>query len=99
MLNEELLEKLKISEQRGINLVLKVNPKYLNFVYMVIDGHGRIGLPRTRNGKEGILDVLVSPDFVEDLYQILDDIKKNYDPSLEIVEELGDNWIVAVERI
>ncbi len=99
MLDEELLKKLKISKQRGINLVLKVNPKYLNFVYMVIDGHGRIGLPRTRNGKEGILDVLVSPDFVEDLYQILDDIKKNYDPSLEIVEELGDNWLVAVERI
>ena len=99
MLDEKLLEKLKISKQRGINLVLKVNPKYLNFVYMVIDGHGRIGLPRTRNGKEGILDVLVSPDFIEDLYQILDDIKKNCDPSLEIVEELGDNWFVAVERI
>ncbi len=98
MLEKELLEKLKKEyPTKSVNLVVKVNPKYLNFVYMVVDGYGRIGLPRTRNGKEGILDILASPDYIEDLYKILEDIKKNYDPTLEIVEELGDNWLIAVE--
>ncbi len=98
MLEKELLDKLKNEyPTKSVNLVVKVNPKYLNFVYMVVDGHGRIGLPRTRNGKEGILDILASPDYIEDLYKILEDIKKNYDPTLEIVEELGDNWLIAVE--
>lgn len=97
MFDRKLLEKLKKDyPTKSINLVVKVNPKYLNFVYMIVDGHGRIGLPRTRNGKEGILDILASPDFIDDLYQILDDIKKNYDPSLEIIAELGDNWLEAV---
>ena len=98
MQKKELLERLKENyPTKSVNLVVKVNPKYLNFVYMVVDGHGRIGLPRTRNGKEGILDIIASPDFIDDLYLILDDIKKNYDPTLEILEDLGDNWLIAVE--
>jgi len=97
MFSDEILKKLENPPKKTVNLVVKLNPKYMNFVYMVIDGHGRIGLPRTRNGKEGILDIIASPDFIDDLYLILDDIKKNYDPTLEIVEELGDNWIEAVK--
>lgn len=98
MLNREWLDRLKREyPTRSVNLVVKVNPKYLNFVYMIVDGHGRIALPRTRNGKDGILDIIASPDFAEDLYRILEDIKKNYDPTLEIIEDLGDNWLIAVE--
>ena len=98
MLHRELLELLKYNyPTKSVNLVVKVNPKYLNFVYMIVDGHGRIGLPRTRNGKKGILDILSSPDFIDDLYKILNDIKNRYDPTLEIVEDLGDNWLIAVE--
>jgi len=63
---------------------------------MVIDGHGRICLPRTRNGKKGILDLITSPDCVEDLYIILENLKKDYDPTLEIVGDLGENWLEAV---
>jgi hypothetical protein len=97
MLNKEILEKLNNPPRKTINLVIKLNPKYMNFVYMVIDGHGRIGLPRTRNGKEGILDVIASPDCIEELYMILNDIKENYDSSLEIIGELGDDWLQAVK--
>ncbi len=96
MLSEELLKKLSNPPRKSVNLVLKVNPEKLNFIAMVIDGHGRIALPRTRSGKEGKLDLLVSPDCIQELMLILDDLKKNYDPSLEIIADLGDNWLEAV---
>jgi len=96
MLPDDLLKRLDNPPRKSINLVVKVNPKKLNFISMVIDGHGRIALPRTRNGKQGILDLLTSPDCVNDLYMILDNLKKDYDPTLEIVEELGDDWLQAV---
>ncbi|SNZ02380.1 protein of unknown function [Persephonella hydrogeniphila] len=96
MITEKLKEKLNNPPRKSINLVVKVDPKKLNFISMVVDGHGRIALPRTRSGKKGILDFLTSPDYIDDLYLILDDIKKNYDPTLEIIGDLGDNWLEAV---
>ncbi len=96
MLSEELIDKLSNPPGKSVNLVVKVDPKKLNFISMVVDGHGRIALPRTRSGKKGILDFLTSPDCVDQLYLILEDIKKNYDPSLEIIKDLGDEWLEAV---
>ncbi len=96
MFSKELMEKLDNPPRKSTNIVVKVDPKKLNFISMVVDGYGRIALPRTRSGKQGILDFLTSPDCVNDLYLILEDIKKNYDPTLEIVGELGDNWLEAV---
>ena len=96
MFDEDLIKKLESPPEKSINLVVKVNPEKLNFISMVVDGHGRIALPRTRSGKQGILDFLTSPDYKDDLLLILDDIKKNYDPSLEIIKDLGDDWLEAV---
>ncbi len=96
MIKEEILQKLNNPPTKSVNLVVKVDPKKLNFISMVVDGHGRIALPRTRSGKKGILDFITSPDCVEDLYKILDDIKKNYDPTLQVVADLGDDWLEAV---
>ena len=96
MLDKKLLEQLSNPPRKSVNLLLKVDPSKLNFISMVVDGHGRIALPRTRSGKEGFLDLLVSPDCVDDLMLILQDLKENYDPTLEVVKELGDNWLEAV---
>ncbi|ACD66122.1 MAG TPA: DUF4911 domain-containing protein [Sulfurihydrogenibium sp.] len=96
MLSNELLEKLNNYPTKSVNLVIKCNPEKMNFISMVINGYDRICLPRTRYGKEGILDLITSPDFVDDLYLILEDLKLNHDPSLEIIGDLGDNWIIAV---
>lgn len=96
MINSELLERLKNPPTKGVNIVIKCNPEMINFISMVMNGYDRITLPRTRHGKEGVLDLLTSPDFVEDLYKILEDIKQNYDSTLEIIGELGDDWLVAV---
>lgn len=95
-MDKDILQKLSNPPRKSVNLVLKVNPKKLNFISMIIDGHGRIALPRTRVGKEWKLDLLVSPDCVQELMLILDDLKKNVDPSLEIIADLGDNWLEAV---
>lgn len=96
MLKESLIEKISNPPSKSVNIVIKCDPKMMNFISMVINGYDRITLPRTRHGKGGILDLLTSPDFVDELYNILEDIRKNYDPSLEIVGELGDEWLVAV---
>jgi FixJ family two-component response regulator len=96
MLDEDLIRRISNPPRKSVNLMVRVDPSKLNFISMVVDGHGRIALPRTRNGKQGILDFLTSPDFVDDLYLILDDIKRNYDPTLQIVKDLGDNWLEAV---
>ena len=95
-MDKDILQRLSNPPRKSVNLVLKVDPKKLNFISMIIDGHGRIALPRTRAGKEGKLDLLVSPDCVQELMVILDDLKKNYDPTLEIIADLGDNWLEAV---
>jgi len=96
MLSNELLEKLNNYPTKSVNLVIKCNPEKMNFISMVINGYDRICLPRTRYGKEGILDLITSPDFIDDLYLILEDLRLNHDPSLEIIGDLGDNWIIAV---
>ena len=96
MFSKELLEKLSQKPTKSVNLVIKCNPEKMNFISMVINGYDRIALPRTRYGKEGILDLITSPNFTEDLYIILEDLKKNYDPTLEIIGDLGDNWLIAV---
>jgi hypothetical protein len=96
MLSNELLERLNNYPTKSVNLVIKCDPEKMNFISMVMNGYDRICLPRTRYGKEGILDLITSPDFVDDLYLILEDLKLNHDPSLEIVGDLGDNWIIAV---
>ena len=96
MLSNELLEKLNNYPTKSVNLVIKCDPEKMNFISMVMNGYDRICLPRTRYGKEGILDLITSPDFVDDLYLILEDLRLNHDPSLEIIGDLGDNWIIAV---
>jgi hypothetical protein len=96
MLSNELLEKLNNYPTKSVNLVIKCDPEKMNFISMVMNGYDRICLPRTRYGKEGILDLITSPDFIDDLYLILEDLKLNHDPSLEIIGDLGDNWIIAV---
>jgi hypothetical protein len=96
MLSNELLERLNNYPTKSVNLVIKCDPEKMNFISMVMNGYDRICLPRTRYGKEGILDLITSPDFVDDLYLILEDLKLNNDPSLEIIGDLGDNWIIAV---
>ncbi|MGB9767051.1 MAG: DUF4911 domain-containing protein [Sulfurihydrogenibium sp.] len=96
MLSQEILEKLSQVPTKSVNLVIKCNPEKMNFISMVMNGYDRIALPRTRYGKEGILDLITSPDFVEDLYVILEDLKKNHDPTLEIIGDLGDDWLIAV---
>jgi len=96
MLSNELLEKLNNYPTKSVNLVIKCDPEKMNFISMVMNGYDRICLPRTRYGKEGILDLITSPDFIDDLYLILEDLRLNHDPSLEIIGDLGDNWIIAV---
>ncbi|WP_299238443.1 DUF4911 domain-containing protein [Sulfurihydrogenibium sp.] len=96
MLSNELLERLNNYPTKSVNLVIKCDPEKMNFISMVMNGYDRICLPRTRYGKEGILDLITSPDFVDDLFLILEDLKLNHDPSLEIIGDLGDNWIIAV---
>ncbi|WP_456465946.1 DUF4911 domain-containing protein [Persephonella sp.] len=96
MFSEIIAKMLENPPRESINLVVKVNPEKLNFISMVVDGHGRIALPRTRSGKKGILDFLASPDYIDDLYLILKDLKENHDPTLEIIGDLGENWLEAV---
>jgi hypothetical protein len=96
MLSNELLERLNNYPTKSVNLVIKCDPEKMNFISMIMNGYDRICLPRTRYGKEGILDLITSPDFVDDLYLILEDLKLNHDPSLEVIGDLGDNWIIAV---
>lgn len=97
MISSEILERLNNPPTKSVNIVIKCDPKMMNFISMVMNGYDRITLPRTRHGKEGILDLLTSPDFVDDLYRIIEDLKQNHDPSLQIIGELGDDWLVAVQ--
>lgn len=52
----------------------RVDPKRIVLIKSLLEGYEGLVVVRTADPKEGIVELLVSPDFVEDMEQILQDL-------------------------
>ncbi len=54
----------------------RVDPKRIVLIKSMLDGYEGLVVVRTADPKEGIVELLVSPDFVEEMEQILEDLSR-----------------------
>lgn len=47
-------------------IIIKLDPVDISYVTLIFETYDYIGVPRTIDRKNGIVEALVSPDFVED---------------------------------
>jgi len=76
---------------KGRNLLCKVDPKEIAFVNAVFEWYHEVGTVRTRDPKEGGIEVWLSPHFYEEGLKALEYLK-NFVNRLEIIKEVGDDW-------
>ncbi|MFH0925452.1 MAG: DUF4911 domain-containing protein [bacterium] len=62
-----------------LTLHVKVNPKEICFLSNVIESYEVFGIVRTINPKSGLIEILISPDFIEEIHNLLDDLKQSMD--------------------
>ena len=52
----------------------RVDPKRIVLLKSMLEGYEGLVVVRTADPKEGVVELLVSPDFVEEMKQILEDL-------------------------
>ncbi len=65
-------------------MVIKVNPREIAYIVMVFEAYDFIGTPRTIDRRNGIVEILTTPDFVNDVDSVIHALKDEID-SLEIL--------------
>lgn len=56
-------------------ILLKVAPEDIAYLVMVLEGYEVLGVARTINPEEGVVEILASPDFAEDTARLLAALK------------------------
>ncbi|VAX18318.1 hypothetical protein MNBD_NITROSPINAE02-1066 [hydrothermal vent metagenome] len=46
-------------------MLIRVKPEDMSYVVMIIESYDYIGIARTVNQSEGVMEILVSPDFLD----------------------------------
>lgn len=54
----------------------RVDPKRIVLIKSMLEGYEGLVVVRTADPKEGVVELLVSPDFVEEMKQILEDLSR-----------------------
>ncbi len=55
---------------------IKIDPKNITYIHGIIEAYDDLAVIRTIDNRDGILELLASPSFLEDLYLVLDDLSK-----------------------
>jgi len=78
---------------KGRNLLYRVNPKDIAFINAIFEWYHEVGTVRTRNPKEGLIEIWVAPDFYEDALKAVDYlVSGGFVERMEFVKEVGDDW-------
>lgn len=64
-------------------ILLKVAPEDIAYFVMVLEGYEVLGVARTINPEEGVVEILASPDFAGDTGRLLEALKDEI--SLEVI--------------
>ena len=59
-----------------VTLYYRVDPKKIVLVKSMLEGYVGLVVVRTADPKEGVLQLVVSPDFVYEVEQILEDLSR-----------------------
>lgn len=59
-----------------VTLYYRVDPKKIVLVKSMLEGYEGLVVVRTADPKEGVLQLLVTPDFVYEVEQILEDLSR-----------------------
>ncbi|WP_457569849.1 DUF4911 domain-containing protein [Desulfurobacterium sp.] len=79
--------------KKGVNLICKVSVKDIAFVNAIFEWYHEVGTVRTRDNKNGIIEIWLSPDFVDDGMKAIEYLKNGgFVEELEVIGEAGDNW-------
>ena len=54
----------------------RVDPKRIVLVKSMLEGYEGLVVVRTADPKQGVVELLISPDFVEELGEILEDLSR-----------------------
>ncbi len=68
-------------------LVVKMDKERIGLFNSLVDGAGRLGICRTRSNREGIVDIISSPDTFEELKSVVRRISA-FLGGIEIIDEL-----------
>ena len=67
-------------------VIVKVDPSDIAYVVVIFEAYDYIGVPRTIDRKNGIVEVLASPDFARDARALVKALQTEVE-SLEIVTQ------------
>jgi len=66
-----------MQEEKAEEIVIRyyrVDPKRIVLIKSMLEGYEGLVVVRTADPKEGVVELLVSPDFVEEMEKILEDL-------------------------
>lgn len=74
----------------------RVNPRQIVLLKSVLEGYEGLAVMRTQSPTEGIVQLLISPDFVEDMSEILADLARKIwiQPIPDFVPSTGDRLLL-----
>ncbi len=55
-------------------ILLQINPADISWLVNVVESYEAIAIPRTIDQKEGIVELLVSPDYVDDALALIESL-------------------------
>ncbi|ADU97064.1 DUF4911 domain-containing protein [Thermovibrio ammonificans] len=76
---------------KGRNLLCRVDPKDIAFINAIFEWYHEIGTVRTRDPKEGLIEIWIVPDFYQEALKAIDYLR-GFVKKLEVIKEVGDDW-------
>ncbi len=78
---------------KGINLLCKVAVKDIAFINAIFEWYHEIATVRTRDRKEGLIELWISPDFYDEAIKAINYLRDgNFVEKFETIREVGDDW-------
>lgn len=59
-----------------VTLYYRVDPKKIVLIKSMLEGYEGLVVVRTEDPREGVVQLLVSPDFVDEVQEILEDLSR-----------------------
>lgn len=71
----------------------RVDSKEIGYIGFTLHAYEGIGVVRTLDPAQGIIEILISPDFVDEIDRLMDDLQKEI-----AIEEIDSGEISSIER-
>ena len=69
-----------------VSLFIQIPPKEIAFLSFTLESYEGVAIARTIDPRQGLMELMVSPDYQEEIREILKDLSKQF-PIKEIVKK------------